>query len=90
MNTERPNIIVILILLLISLVVTFFEAIYKGLLALITGNMRPLRQTRLLRIWHWAILDGPKRFWQAPTWYHAMRSLATLVEVIVYPKRNQK
>jgi ethanolamine utilization protein EutP (predicted NTPase) len=36
------------------------------------------------------ILDGPKQFWQKPTWYHAMRSLATLVEVLFYPKKNEK
>ncbi len=88
MNTERPNTIVILILLIMSLMVTFFEAIYKGFIALLTGTVQPLRQTRLLRIWHWAALDGPRRFWQNPTWYHAMRSLATLIEVILYPKKK--
>lgn len=86
MKADRPNTILILLLLTISIGVTFFEGIYKGSIALITGTVRPLRQTRLLRIWHWAALDGPKRFWQKPTWYHATRSLATLVEVILYPK----
>ncbi len=88
MNPERPNTIIILILLFMSLVVTFFEAVYKGLIALLTGTIQPLRQTRLLRIWHWVMLDGPKRFWQSPTWYHAMRSVATFVEVILYPKKK--
>jgi hypothetical protein len=88
MRTERPNTIVIIIFLFISLVVTFFEVIYKGLVSLITGNMKPLRQTRLLRTWHWAALDGPRRFWQTPTWYHAMRSVATFIEVILYPKKK--
>ncbi|MEI6711202.1 MAG: hypothetical protein WCK88_03030 [bacterium] len=88
MTNERPNTIVIIVLLLMSLVVTFFEAFYKGFIALATGTIQPLRQTRLLRIWHWAALDGPRRFWKSPTWYHASRSLATLVEVIVYPKKK--
>lgn len=89
MKPERPNIIVILALLSLSLVVTLFEAMYKGVLALITGRITPLRQTRLLRIWHWVALDGPRRFWQSPTRYHFFRSPATLLEVILYPKREK-
>lgn len=88
MNPERPNTVIIVILLIMSLFVTFFEAAYKGLLSLLTGTIQPLRQTRLLRIWHWVILDGPRRFWQSPTWYHAMRSVATFVEVTLYPKKK--
>ncbi len=57
MKAARPNTFVILLLLTMSLCVTFFEVIYKGCIALITGTVQPLRQTRLLRIWHWAALD---------------------------------
>ncbi|MFA6080294.1 MAG: hypothetical protein WC753_02305 [Candidatus Gracilibacteria bacterium] len=88
MKPKRPNTIVILALLFLSLIVTFFEAIYKGLKALITGRITPLRQTRLFRIWHWAALDGPRRFWQSPSRYHFFRSPATLLEVILYPKKK--
>lgn len=86
MKPERPNTLIILMLLCLSFIVTFFEVLYKGLRALFTGKMMPLRQTRLLRIWHWIALDGPRRFWQSPSRYHFFRAPATLLEVILAPK----
>jgi len=64
-----------------------FESCVKGSVALFTGKIQPLKNTRTLRIWHWIALDGPKKFWKMPKAIDIGRGLSTLIQLIFYPKK---
>lgn len=53
MSKERANTVVVVFLIILGVVRVFFESIWKGIIALIVGKIVPLKNARLLRLWHW-------------------------------------
>ncbi len=53
MSNPRANTFVVVLLIVFGVVRMFLESIWKGLIALCTGKIIPLKNVRLLRLWHW-------------------------------------
>lgn len=53
MSNQRANTVVVVFLITIGILRVFLESIWKGLLALLTGKVIPLKNVRLLSLWHW-------------------------------------
>lgn len=53
MSNQRANTVVVIFLIILGIFRIGVESMYKGLLALFTGKVIPLRNVRPLRLWHW-------------------------------------
>lgn len=84
-STQRPNTVVVLLILVISTVRLACESIVKGTLAFFRSPT-PLKPTWLTRLIHWVMIDGPKHFWKFPTAIQIGRSISTFIQVVFYPK----
>lgn len=87
---KRPNTIIIFFFLVKDSLVLLWSSLTQGIRSLMTGSFKPLTKTRMLRIWHWCIVDGPRKFWRFPRAIQIGRSISTFIQVVFYPKHGEK
>lgn len=86
MSNRRPNTLIIVLIVLVGMIRLAFESIYKGIYSFFTTPLS-LTPSRLLRIWHWIAVEGPKKFWKSPKAVDVGRSISTLIQALFYPKK---
>jgi len=86
-SNKRPNTLIILFFLLYQGLHMVWDGCIKGMRSLFTGSIKPLKNSRTIRLWHWIAIDGPRKFWKFPRSIQIGRSLSTLIQIIFYPKK---